>query len=154
VTGITAGAGGDVWFIAGNNLRRYRSRADVWEPQALFEHIDALAFHAEDVLVGLGPDIGSSTAFGLRVLAPKDGQWKRFPEMAGLPPGVNALKVDGGNVWVGGHSFVALVDPAQDKVLKFAYVPARTVEQIELGGGYLWAQCEKHLYRTPLSATR
>ena len=154
VTGITAGAGGDVWFIAGNNLRRYRSRADVWEPPALFEHIDALAFQAEDVLVGLGPDIGSSTAFGLRVLAPKDGQWKRFPEMAGLPPGVNALKVDGGNVWVGGHSFVALVDPAQDKVLKFAYVPARTVEQIELGGGYLWAQCEKHLYRTPLSATR
>jgi hypothetical protein len=154
VTGITAGAGGDVWFIAGNNLRRYRSLADVWEPPALFEHIDALAFQTEDVLVGLGPDIGSSTAFGLRVLAPKDGQWKSFPEVAGLPPGVNALKADGGNVWVGGHSFVALVDPAHNKVLKFAYVPARTVEQIELGCGCLWAQCEKHLYRVPLAATR
>ena len=64
---------------------------------------------------------------------------------------VSALKVCGGDVWVGGHSFVALVDPAQDKVLKFAYVPAQTVEQIELGCGFLWAQCEKHLYRAPLA---
>lgn len=154
VTAITAGAGEDVWFIAGNHLRRYRSRADEWEPPSLFELTDALAFHAEDLLVGLGPDFGSSTAFGLRVLGSKEGQWKRFPAVAGLPPGVSALKVDNGNVWVGGHSFVALVDPAQDKVLKFAYVPQRSVEQIEVGGGYLWAQCEKHLYKAPLSATR
>ena len=67
---------------------------------------------------------------------------------------MSALKVDGGNVWVGGHSFVALVDPAQDKVLKFAYVPQRSVEQIEVGDGYLWAQCEKHLYGVPLARTR
>jgi len=154
VTAITAGAGEDVWFIAGNNLRRYRSGADEWEPPPLFEFTHALAFHAEDLLVGLGPDSDSSTAFGLRVLGSKEGQWKRFPAVTGLPPGVSALKVDSGNVWVGGHSFVALVDPAQDKVLKFAYVPQRSVEQIEVGGGYLWAQCEKHLYKAPLSATR
>ena len=157
VTGISAGAGGDVWFIAGERLRRYHGGTDGWEPSAVFERTAALRREGNDLLVAMGDHISVSSARppeqGLRILDLKNEQWKSFPAVAELPTGVTSLKVDGGNVWIGGRCCIALLDPAQNKMLKYAYVPARTVEQIEVGCGYLWAQCDKHLYRVPLSAT-
>jgi hypothetical protein len=41
----------------------------------------------------------------------------------------------------------------QDKVLKFAYVRARSVDRIQVGGGCVWAQFDWHLYKAPLTAS-
>jgi hypothetical protein len=62
--------------------------------------------------------------------------------------------VDGPNLWVGGKAYLALVDPARDRVLKFAYVSARSLTQIQVGGGCVWAQFDKHLYKASLAAIR
>jgi len=90
----------------------------------------------------------------VRTLALREGQWKTFPAITGLPSEqVTALTVDGRNLWVGGKAYVALVDPAQDEVLKFAYVRARSVDKIQVGGGCVWAQFDWHLYKTSLAGT-
>ena len=49
-----------------------------------------------------------------------------------------------------GQGFVASVDLEENKIKKLAYVPARTVDQIQIGGGDVWVQFDKHLYRTRL----
>ena len=54
---------------------------------------------------------------------------------------------------MGGQGYIALVDPAQDKVLKYAYLHSRSVDKIQVGGGYVWAQFNWHLYKAPLSAS-
>jgi len=56
-------------------------------------------------------------------------------------------------LWVGGMGYIALVNPAQDKVLGFAYVQAKTLDRIQVGG-YVWAQFDWHLYRAPLAGVR
>ena len=98
--------------------------------------------------------IGQPAGLGLSTLSLKGGQWKSFPTSADLPTGVTALAVDGPNLWVGGKAYLALVDPAHDKVLKFAYVSARSLAQIQVGGDCVWAQFDKHLYQAPLAAIR
>jgi hypothetical protein len=72
-----------------------------------------------------------------------------------LPPeAVTTLTLDGPNLWVGGMGYIALVNPVQDKVLSFAYVQAKVVDRIQVGGSYIWAQFDWHLYRAPLNNVR
>lgn len=157
VNGIAC-AGEDVWCVAQFLLRRYQSQIGQWETPPDFGHTSALERSADKLFLGMGP-YGSfrgaePASLGLRTMSLKDGQWKAFPAVPGLPTSVTCLTADGANVWVGGPSYIALVDPAQEKVLKFAYVRARSVEQIQAGGGCVWAQCEKHLYKGLLTGSR
>ena len=158
VQAVSVGVEDDVWLVAQYALLRYRSRGGQWDPVSDFGHSSTLGRCGDHLYVGMGSGgsfrRGEPASIGLRTLSLKDGQWKPFPVVPTLPTGVTSLTVDGANVWIGGEAYLALVDPAQDKVVKYAYVSARSVDQIELGGGYLWAQCEKHLYKTPLSAIR
>jgi hypothetical protein len=64
---------------------------------------------------------------------------------------VSALTLDDTDLWVGGMGYIALVDPKENRVRKFAYIRARQVDQIQVGGGYVWAQFDGHLYRAPLA---
>lgn len=64
---------------------------------------------------------------------------------------VTTLNLDGSTLWVGGMGYIALVDPARDKVLRFANVQAKAVDRIQIGGGSVWAQFDWHLYRAALS---
>jgi len=86
----------------------------------------------------------------LEVRSLHDGRERRLIEADGLPSFPTTLTLDGHDLWVGGQGFVALVDLDENKIRKLAYVPARSVDQIQLGGGYLWVQCDKHIYRTRL----
>jgi hypothetical protein len=81
----------------------------------------------------------------------KDGQWRGLNASTNLPTGLlTAITLDGDDVWVGGVRFVAQLDAAHDKMLHFAYLKAGSVDRIQLGGGYVWAQCGWLLYRAPL----
>ena len=74
-----------------------------------------------------------------------------FQEADGLPcSAVTAMSLDGQNLWLGGSGFVALVDLTKGSVQKFAHITTRAVDQIEVGGGYLWAKFDRHLYRASL----
>jgi hypothetical protein len=67
-----------------------------------------------------------------------------------LPSPPTTLTRAGRDLWVGGQGYVALVDLDENKIKKLAYLSARSVDRIQVAGGYLWVQCDKHLYRARL----
>ncbi len=67
-----------------------------------------------------------------------------------LPGYPTTLTLAGRDLWVGGQGYVALVNLEENKIKKLAYISAPSVDRIHLGGGYLWVQCDKHLYRARL----
>jgi hypothetical protein len=90
---------------------------------------------------------------GLERLNYEDGRWQSFQGVAGLPSGeISALALDGRYVWVGGMGYIGCLDRDQNIIRKFAIIPAQWVDKIQIGGGYVWAQFNWHLYRVPLSA--
>ena len=159
ILAVAGGTAGDAWFATEEHpLRHYRTRDNMWEGIDQVQNCTSLASDTEQLLVGQRWNYFSqnkSGSLGVSILNFKDGQWRSFKEAEGLPPGaVTTLTLDGPNLWVGGMGYIALVDPARDKVLGFAYVQAKTVDRIQVGGGYVWAQFDWHLYRTPLNNVR
>ena len=56
---------------------------------------NALAFQAEDILVGLGPDFGLEHCVWAKGVEPKGRTMEALPRSRGAAAGVSALKVDG-----------------------------------------------------------
>jgi hypothetical protein len=158
VVSLASGREDDLWFIARYELGRYRIGSDQWEYPDDWKRSAVLASNGQNLFLGNGPGMHRSdqpSGLGANTLSFTDGKWKVFPSVRGLPNDqVTALAVDGNNLWVGGNAFVAQVEPDQGKLLRFAYVQDRTVDQIAIGGGYVWAQLGWHLYKAPLSASR
>jgi hypothetical protein len=159
ILAVAGGTAGDAWFATEEHpLRHYRTRDNMWEGIDQVQNCTSLASDTEQLLVGQRWNYFSqnkSGSLGVSILNFKDGQWRSFKEAEGLPPGaVTTLTLDGPNLWVGGMGYVALVNPVQDKVLGFAYVQAKVVDRIQVGGGYVWAQFDWHLYRAPLNNVR
>jgi hypothetical protein len=97
-------------------------------------------------------DPARSGLLGVSVLSLPNEKWTHLSSENGLPQeSVTAITVNGRQVWIGGFGFIALLDPAYQRVLKFAYVPGE-VDRLGVAGGYLWVQFKKHLYRVPLSS--
>ncbi len=158
VLAVAAGTAGDAWFVTElHPLRHYRARDNAWEGIDQVRNCTSLVSDTEHLLVGqhwnyLNEQNGP---LGVSILNFKDGRWRSLKNAEGLPPAaVTALALDGPNLWVGGMGYIALVDPVQDKVLGFAYVRAKTVDRVQVGGGYVWAQFDWHLYRALLSNVR
>ena len=156
VQAVAAGPTGEVWFAtAYHPLRGFHVGENVWEGIPSIHNTSSFAVGADRIFAGQFWNVqGDNTAgpLGVSVLNLKDGQWQSLKGADGLPPGsVSTLTLDGNNLWVGGMGYIALVDPVQDKVVHFAYIEAQTVDRIQIGGGYVWAQFDWHLYRAPLS---
>jgi hypothetical protein len=79
-------------------------------------------------------------------------QWHRLEDADLMPNPPSTLTIDGDNLWVGGEGTIALVDLKAKRVKKFCHIKAEQVDCIQIGGGYLWAQFDWHLFRAPLSA--
>jgi hypothetical protein len=160
VIALANGSENDVWFVTedvGNTrLRHFRPRDNLWEagPQTA----SSLAVDQKRLFLGQYWSYGGedkSGPLGVSILDFKDGQWRNLKVAGGLPSGaVSALAPDGHDLWVGGKGYIALVDLEQDKVRKFARVPAPAVDQIQIGGGCLWAFYDWHLHRALLQNIR
>jgi hypothetical protein len=157
VTAIAVGTGKDVWFFTeGMSLLRYQSESNTWGvfPQ-VFSGCCCLAANAEHLYTGQFDYIIGSTrsgTFGVNVVNLRDGQCRPLKIMGSfLPNSVSALAVDGNYLWVGGMGYIALIDPAQDQIKNFAIIHAESVDKIQVGGGYVWAQYGGYLYRSPLA---
>jgi hypothetical protein len=93
-----------------------------------------------------------SGPLGISILNHADGQWSSLPGFTQLPPQmVTALAVDGYSLWVEGAGYIARIDLHKNELRKYCRIPADSVNRIELGGGYLWSQFARGLYRTSLS---
>ncbi len=161
ITALAAGPDGMVWFVPQRGLRNYSAREDKWGLISGQEHTTTIAADMDMICAGgfIAPitTVYKSGAakvdkeFGVHTLNLKEGKWHSFPEVAGLPLGVSTVSIQGQEVWVGGMGYVALLDPARNKVLKYAYVKGWTIDKIQIRGGYVWAQFDWHLYRAALT---
>jgi hypothetical protein len=155
VVALAAAKGSEMWLVTQNILFRYDIEKGTWESAPGCLCCTTVANSATDLFVGLG-QVGSHDkkrviGLGVRAFNFQAQQWRDFPLVPAFPNEmVDALTPDGRNLWVGGQGYVALVDPAQGKVIRFAYVRARSVDQIETAGGFVWAQFGHHLYRAPV----
>jgi hypothetical protein len=155
---IEEGTAGDIWFVPDDEYDRlslYDSHANKWEVTP--QYCTSLAANAHTLFIGQGGRISSLLGGndegppGLSYLNFEDGQWRDLKQVPELPRyTVTTLAPAGDNLWVGGVGYVALIDVQENKVIKFAYIPAGSVEQIELAGGYLWTLFNGYLHRTPL----
>ena len=158
VRAIAADANGVVWFVdEETSVRRFQSKQDIWD--AALTGGDCLAINATKLFVGQSwyqPDGSYSPGpgpLGVSVLDFQNSQWTSLDNVEGLPSGaVSAITMDGDDLWVGGLGYVALIDAKQKKILKFAYIAAQSVDKIQIGGGYVWAQYNGWLHRVSPAA--
>jgi hypothetical protein len=83
-----------------------------------------------------------------------EGQWRPLLDGIDLPDRTDCLALDGSDVWVGGPTYVAVLDLNQRKIRTLCRTAALSVDRLEIAGGYLWAKFDWRLYRVPLSETR
>jgi tetratricopeptide (TPR) repeat protein len=82
------------------------------------------------------------------------GRWETISQGATFPEPPNVLQLDGSDVWLGGRGYIAAFDLNQNKIRASCSIAAKSVDRLQVAGGYLWAQFDKHLYKAPLSAMR
>jgi hypothetical protein len=158
---LARGSEDDVWCVTETEnsltiLRHFRPRDKVWEagPQTS----SSLAVDQKRLFLGQywnyeGENEGDE--LGVKILDFKTGRWRSLKTSDGLPCGaVSAVASDGHDLWVGGRGYVALIDLEHDKIRKFARIKSDAVDQIQIGGGYLWALYDAHLHRALLQNVR
>lgn len=202
VSAIQTGPTGDVWFVNGGALSRFRPSVNAWEyfPTQNGLWLGNYVLDKDRLIEGLGIRqveltivVRSNTAAAVkssikikRIVSveeystlqatlntnrgeqrissssdcpPKgglarrnlrDGSQTRLTKLELFWSTPTAMTLDGQKLWVGGQGFVALVDLTENKIKKLAYVPARNIDQIQIGGGFLWVLYGKHIYRVPL----
>jgi hypothetical protein len=102
-----------------------------------------------------GSSVGDAPYKGeLRLLRLRDDTWQKFGDDSVLPAPPSLLLVDGSDLWLAGPAYVAVFDLARNKMRTVCAIPAQSVDRLQVAGGYLWAQYDKHLHKAPLSATR
>jgi hypothetical protein len=100
-----------------------------------------------------GTSVGEVTAKGkLEIQSLRDNRWQKLEDTDGIPNPPTTMTLDGNNLWVGGEGFITLVDLKDCKVRKYCHIRAAGVDRIQIGGGYIWAQFDWHLYRAPLNS--
>jgi len=95
--------------------------------------------------IGALPDTGE-----LELHTLSNGQYRLLLDGQKLPGPATALALQGHQLWAGGQGYLALVDLEENKIKKLAYIPTRAVDQIQIGGGWVWVQFNKDIYRVSL----
>jgi hypothetical protein len=139
---------------APTSLRHYRAQDNSWEQAAGRYNYDCLLTDGSHLYAGNYGGVYATAkggSLGVSILDFQSNQWNEIKAKDELPSNaVSALALDGGNLWVGGLGYLALLDLKQDKTLRYARLPVRVVNHIQIGGGYVWAQCDSCLYRAPI----
>lgn len=154
IIALRHGSENDVWCVSdGHQLRHFQQREDKWSAADRQIAFSSLAIDSKQLYVGTyrSEDSEPYQFLGVSTFDPKTSKWGNVSAIDGLPRGqVSALELNHGKLWVGGKSYIALVDIERDKVLKFTRIPTQVVNQIYIGGGYMWAVYESHLHRVAL----
>ena len=158
IRAITSRSAEEVWFLTeAEQLHRYESEENKWTSIPDAGDGVCLAADGGQLFVGTyhfpyGETKATTGPLGVHMLNFKTGQWRSFTNVDYLMPGVvSTLTLEGDKLWVGGVGYIALIDPWHDRVIRYAYVKARSVNRIQSAGGYLWAQFDACLFRIPLS---
>jgi hypothetical protein len=152
---LAVGRPDEVWFSAEDNrVSQFRMSGSAWNKIPDIGSVSALAANENEIAVGQSWASwanGKGGSIGVTFLNFKDLRPRSMGAVDGLPPGsVTTMTMEGNNLWLGGFGYVALADVKQAKIRKYAYIKARSVNRIQIGGGYVWAQFDWHLYRAAL----
>lgn len=163
VTQIRPGKDNDLWFVAGSTLRHYRSDQDLWESAPKRRGVGFVCYEMDgenlieaftDSLVKLTIEAsvqsGTPSRGALALQSMRDSTAAPLLLENALPSFPTTLTRAGRDLWVGGQGYVALVDLDENKIKKLAYLSTRSVDRIQVAGGYVWVQYDKHLYRARL----
>ncbi len=93
--------------------------------------------------------LGQKPAIGIYDL--REARWQAVFQVEKLPAPPTRLLLDGSNVWVAGEGYLAMIDVATRSVRRICYIRARSVDRIQIAGGFIWAQFDQHLYRAALN---
>ena len=135
---------------AGNtNLLGTTDRVVTFEEQAQLQADPAMKGRIKAFAGGGLPDKAE-----LRLRHFGDGRWETISQGATFPEAPDVLQLDGSDLWLGGRGYIAAFDLNQHKIRASCTISAKSVDRLQVAGGYLWAQFDKHLYKVPLSAMR
>jgi tetratricopeptide (TPR) repeat protein len=149
VTSMTPGKTGEMWFtVYGKGLEHFNHSDSSWETTEIPDKRPNTAAMVADTAQGrlFLANRGYDSLFdersqygGLFIYDYLQHTWGKIQNHQGLPSNdVTAVAVDGRIAWVGGRGFVAIIDVAEQKVLRIAYVSASTVQEIQLSPQHAW----------------
>ena len=131
---------------AGNtNLVGTTDRVVTFEEQSQLQADPAMKGRITGSAVGGLPDKAE-----LRLRHLGDGHWETINQQAAFPEPPDVLQLDGSDLWLGGRGYIAAFDLNQNKIRASCTISAKSVDRLQVAGGYLWAQFDKHLYKAPL----
>jgi hypothetical protein len=152
IQALASSPDGEIYFATEEHpLRRYRPLENTWSACPLGSGSCVVA-GTKRLFAGSS---GGAVGLGVTAWDYANEKVSAFKEVSGLPlQRVSTLTLDGQTLWVGGFGFIAMADANDGSVRQFAYVPAVEVDQIQIGGGYVWAKFDGHLQRGRLQDLR
>jgi tetratricopeptide (TPR) repeat protein len=117
-----------------------------------FSETAAMAVNPEWIVCGTAPHVVTNYRGEpfLSILPRRGGSGFHLGVGEGLPIGaVTAVALDGDRLWIGGPSYLALMDLNTRKILKRSLMNSTFVSQISLQGDDLWVRLNRAIYRFP-----
>lgn len=93
---------------------------------------------------------GSPDKAELRLRRFGGDHWQPFAEHIVLPEPPCLLTLDGSDLWLGGSGYIVAFNLDQNKIRASCNLAARSIDRLQVAGGYLWAQYDRHLHRARL----
>jgi hypothetical protein len=150
----------ELWMMAaGRGFCRYRIAQNTWDKPEFGPWMVPRSFVVDHgtLIGGFGFDLDSAghfTRFEIRECRSGEKNWRKLGGNGSLPALPNCFCRDGNDLWFGGAACVGALDLAHDKVRAIQTIPADSVDHIEVAGGYLWVQYDKHLHKAMLADIR
>ncbi|MGO8927665.1 MAG: hypothetical protein ACLQU3_12330 [Limisphaerales bacterium] len=160
VSSLAFRAPNELWMMAaGRGLCRYRIAHKTWDKPEFGPGLVPRSFVVDhgSLIGGFGFDLDSAghfTRFEIRECGSGERKWRKLGGDGSLPALPRCFCRDGNDLWFGGAACVGDLDLAHDKVRAIQTIPADSVDHIQVAGGYLWVQYDKHLHKAMLADIR
>jgi|GEM_PF-1302060 len=144
---------GNLWLtvLFGDN-RIFNPKENTWTASPIEGTCSYLTTPSGRFYITQDSPYNYSQIIGVRWFDSSPKELKTMPTPPELPSLLTtAIAMDGNNVWIGGLGYIALFDPASQKVIKVAYVKTQQVDQLAVCKGCLWARFNKRLFCHPLT---
>jgi tetratricopeptide (TPR) repeat protein len=153
---VTRGAD-ELWVgVDGVGLKRLYRPEDSWStpvPRERFSEVACLAASADWVVMGEAPEPVQDDDTHLLTLIRRDSQkLVHIGPAEGLPyAAVTTVALDGNRLWIGGPSYLAIMDLDSKRVFKRCLMNSTFVSQLAIQGDDVWVRLNRAIYRFPRS---
>jgi hypothetical protein len=161
VTALMADGRDGLWVGVENlGVQRMNLKDGTWTTplptKEQFSDIACFATHPDWVMAGESPTVLQQSQTNLLTMVPRDGGTPvLIGPSVGLPyPAVATLAVDGDQLWIGGPSYVAVMDLKSRRILKRSLVNSALATQLAIQGDSVWVRFNNGIARFPRNVAR